>query len=187
MIPAFLRGVRDAVAGYTGKDTVTGIQPGNDGAPRFEYKGGGWYFGIYFSGMSGGSANGAGDVTGTLAVSIDVTRCIQKIPSGKQGEWIAKPDELLDMAGRIAKFLLNPDYKVANACNAALAQLSTDPNGKFYDHFDTFTISAVQDKGCEWIGASPDDNKCPGILVCTISLAGLSYTQTVEALPSWPT
>lgn len=181
MIPAFLKGVAKLTADLFGSNEIVAIR-GENGAPRYSYKGGEWFFGVYFGGASGGTGGAIGDYTGTLAVNVDITRCVHRVPTGKQGDWIAGDDDLYARASRLSQRLMNPDYVVANACNEFLWN-SNDPAGKFYDHFDTFSLGNVRGESCEWIGAAPDDKKCPAVLVLTLALAGLSFTKVIAELP----
>lgn len=181
MIPSLKKGVVAAASRYLGNTVTVRSRPGQDGSPGHSYKGGEWFYGVYFAGASGGFPVSQEDFTVSLGVGLDITRGVFKVPTGGQGDFTDQNDELLDKAGQLAEVLMNPDWAIAEFCNAQLAE-TRNPNGRFYEHFDQVTISPVRYESCTWIGANEGDEKCPTLLVVSIAVAGIKFTRTAEAM-----
>ena len=186
-IPALLEGTRQTLLtsfSSLGPNKTIGVRPGGDGSPRGAYKGGEWYFGIYFTGMRGGSSSSVEGYYANCGVGVDITRILSKQPTAKQGETMLQVNDLHMQIGLLTQTLMQGGSVVSNACNAAYAAYATTTgktvDGLFRETFDTFTVSPVRTESGEWIAAEPE--KSPTIFVCQLAFTGIKFYKYLSQL-----
>jgi len=183
-IPALLSGVA-AVVRLAADDPLTvGPRPGQDGRPLAAYRGGGWYYGVYWTGAQGAWGRSQESYSVSLSVGVDVTRVWARSPTMTKGEWFTQDGELYERVGYVAQLLLNTASGVARYCNAALAALEPGgPSGVFREHFDGFTTGGVRTESpVGWLLAKDDDpHLC---YVCSLRFSGLTYHKLSSEMPT---
>ena len=141
MIDALLVGTLDALQQTQNiPDTALGIRPGKSGKPYAAYKGGGWYYGLYFDGCHNGPSQDGMSLELVYSVGIDITRVLPQIPTAKRGEWLTHRDELYCRGMSIYQMMLRFDSVLATYCNTALESRYNIPAGAgiaFYEDFST--------------------------------------------------
>lgn len=181
-ITAALQGVASLIAKIAPKDSACKPCGGADGRPGAMYKGGGWFFGVYFGGAKS-EQGGPGNLNIGLTVGVDITRVLGKIPPSELGSWWQLPDELFEQVSRVQELLseTDPAWSVAEACNVALNVLcGGNRNGTFYEHFDTSTVSSVKSEPAEWIVGVSQQNS--PVYVVRTSFSGLKFLKLAEEM-----
>lgn len=175
-IPAFLDGVRTIVDNAAGGEGKCSIRPANDGKPGAAYKGGGWYFGVYFAGAR--SMGGSDDLTLSLACGVDVTRVIADVPTARLGDWFLQDGELHQKAAEVTELLMEVDLNVARACNAAWdRRAGGQRSGQFYEYFDTANVGAVTLAPASWVmGRDGKGNNSP-VYFARLAFSGLKMSK----------
>ena len=187
-IPALLEGTRQvllaSLGSTVGPNKTVGVRPGGDGSPRGAYKGGEWYFGVYFTGMRGGTSGSVEGYFANCGIGVDITRILSKQPTARQGETMLQVNDLHMQIGLLTQSLMQGSSIVAAACNAAYANYATATgatvDGVFRETFDTFTVSPVRTESGEWIAAEPE--KAPTIFVCQLAFTGIKFYKYLTQL-----
>lgn len=182
-IPAFLSGVANLVADAAPSADYVRPRPGPDGRPLGAYRGGGWFYGVYWSGMAGawGGSHEAFEVS--LSCGVDITRVWTRSGTRDVGEWFLQEGELYERAGYVAQLLLNGQSEVARSCQAALSTLEAgDPSGLFREHFDTVNVGGVRvEDPVNWMLAADPDKAA--VYVCSLRFSGLTFHKLYSELP----
>lgn len=164
-----------------------GVRPGPDGRPLGAYKGGGWYYGIFFAGAQTASGLSHEAFELNMAAGIDVTRVWSRSPTAKQGEWFLQEGELYERIGYVSQLMMSgrEGSVVANACNAALSELDAgDRKGTFHEHFDRVSIGRVTDKDpAGWLVSPSSQTADVVVFVCSLAFSGLRFTKKYAECP----
>lgn len=186
-LAAFLEGVASLVAKVADDPASVGVRPGNNGSPLGAYRGGGWYYGVYFAGLGGAWGQSQESYSVTLSAGVDITRVWTRGPTKDAGAWFLKAGELYERAAYLAELLMNAQGSVvARACQAQLTALYGVGNepGLFREHFDRLTFPAPREQAPErWLLAEPGED-APVCYVCSLVFSGLKYHKLLSELPT---
>jgi hypothetical protein len=184
-LPAFLAGVANVVrAGVDPSAEYVRPRPGQDGRPLGAYRGGGWFYGVYWASMSGawGPSHEAFEVS--LSCGVDITRVFAKSGTREAGPWFLQDGEIYERAAYVAQLLLDGRSGVARACQSALSELTAgDPDGLFREHFDTVSTGPVRTEDpVSWmLAADPDP---AAVYVCSLRFSGLTFHKLYSEVPT---
>jgi hypothetical protein len=182
---ALLEGCRRVVRPAAASDDAIAIRPIGSGRPDGGYRGGGWFFGVYFTGAQPYQGQSVESYSLTMSVGVDITRVLATVPSKRLGEWWVKEGEILGRAAFVCR-LMNQSYSVvARSCNAAMSEMcDNQPDGVFREKFSETTASAVRVERPDWVGEDNDNERAPVVWVCSLKFSGLKFHALLSEMPT---
>lgn len=174
-IAGFLAGVRDIVQTVAPKAQCA-VRPSNDGRPGAAYKGGGWFFGVYFAGLRSDQGSSHETMNLSMAVGVDVTRVQPKVPTAELGTWFMAEAELFQAVGLVVEVLTEQNWQVARLCNEAYSRIMGGTrDGSFYEHFDSLNVGGVVNAPPNWIMGVEGQNS--PVYYCRATFTGLKFNK----------
>lgn len=184
MVPGLLEGVRRIVVAAATGDQDTGCRWGGDGSPQAAYKGGGWFFGVFFNGAGGATGTSQEELCASLSVGVDITRVLGDIPTA-DGKWFLAAGELLERAGYVVELLMRPGSGAANSCQTAYDEMVGGVNRRnalYRERFDRFTFAKPRPAPNSWIIGK--DTKKTALVVVSLTFSGLMFHKLREEMPT---